>query len=292
MGPVDRRLYCGTCGNRVLLCNGHIGHICLAAPVYHVGYLELVMKTLRCVCYWCARLLLATDGGGGNAKLAHVLEQHPRGGKHRLGAMLALLKTRRTCPHCLGAQPQYRRLKRRPLDIECDWSAAQFANEQERACAARGLFARVHDETTDAAAPSSSGGGTLRGSLLAREALNILQHVSDADYTLLGFVPARSHPAWYILTVMVVPPPIIRPAISEAEGSRTRGQDDLTHKLRDIVNASNAIEAYYDRLAAQQGLADKQQLDYAQVRVPEELLAALQFHVAVRLSSPCTYDSH
>lgn len=34
---------------------------------------------------------------------------------------------------------------------------------------------------------------------------------------------------------LLVPPPIARPAIMASEGSRARGQDDLTHRLQDIL---------------------------------------------------------
>ena len=47
----------------------------------------------------------------------------------------------------------------------------------------------------------------------AREALSILEHISDSDCRLLGFDPDVSHPKHMILQVLVVPPPCTRPAI-------------------------------------------------------------------------------
>ena len=41
-----------------------------------------------------------------------------------------------------------------------------------------------------------------------------------------------------VLTTILVPPPVARPAIMASEGSRSRGQDDLTHKLQDINKKS------------------------------------------------------
>jgi hypothetical protein len=38
-------------------CPGHFGHIELAKPMFHVGFLEQVRKVLRCVCYRCQKLL-------------------------------------------------------------------------------------------------------------------------------------------------------------------------------------------------------------------------------------------
>jgi DNA-directed RNA polymerase II subunit RPB1 len=39
-------------------CPGHFGHIELAKPVYHVGYIDQVVKLLRCVCFHCSRLMV------------------------------------------------------------------------------------------------------------------------------------------------------------------------------------------------------------------------------------------
>ena len=50
MGTVDRRFCCNTCRKDVMRCAGHTGHIVLARPVYHVGYIDLILKVLRSVC--------------------------------------------------------------------------------------------------------------------------------------------------------------------------------------------------------------------------------------------------
>jgi DNA-directed RNA polymerase beta' subunit len=41
-------------------CPGHFGHIELAKPVFHVGFVNKIMKVLRCVCYSCSKLLVDT----------------------------------------------------------------------------------------------------------------------------------------------------------------------------------------------------------------------------------------
>jgi DNA-directed RNA polymerase II subunit RPB1 len=58
MGTVDKQLECQTCGCKFEHCPGHFGHIELARPVYHVGFVETCLKILRCVCYNCSALLL------------------------------------------------------------------------------------------------------------------------------------------------------------------------------------------------------------------------------------------
>lgn len=44
MGTIDRNLKCQTCGEGMVECCGHFGHIELAKPVYHVGRWWLVCK--------------------------------------------------------------------------------------------------------------------------------------------------------------------------------------------------------------------------------------------------------
>jgi DNA-directed RNA polymerase II subunit RPB1 len=37
-------------------CPGHFGHIELAKPVYHAGFLVKVKKIIECVCVSCGKL--------------------------------------------------------------------------------------------------------------------------------------------------------------------------------------------------------------------------------------------
>ena len=57
-GVIDRASKCRTCAGNMSTCPGHFGHIELAKPVFHVGYLAKILKMLRCVCYYCSRLLI------------------------------------------------------------------------------------------------------------------------------------------------------------------------------------------------------------------------------------------
>lgn len=57
-GPVDRSSRCQTCGGNVNECPGHFGHIELARPVFHIGFLVKSIKILRCVCFYCSKLLI------------------------------------------------------------------------------------------------------------------------------------------------------------------------------------------------------------------------------------------
>jgi len=65
MGTIEKRGRCLTCaseysgtGAKVNDCPGHFGHIELARPVFHSGFIDDVVKILRCVCFHCSRLLI------------------------------------------------------------------------------------------------------------------------------------------------------------------------------------------------------------------------------------------
>ena len=57
LGTTDRNHLCGTCHNNNINCPGHFGHIELAAPVYHVGFLKIVTKILQSICFFCSQEL-------------------------------------------------------------------------------------------------------------------------------------------------------------------------------------------------------------------------------------------
>lgn len=57
-GVIERTGRCQTCAGNMTNCPGHFGHIELAKPVFHVGFLSKTVKILRCVCFYCSRLLI------------------------------------------------------------------------------------------------------------------------------------------------------------------------------------------------------------------------------------------
>ena len=57
-GTIDRYSRCQTCAGNMTECPGHFGHIELAKPVFHVGFYKMIIKCLRCVCFYCSKLLV------------------------------------------------------------------------------------------------------------------------------------------------------------------------------------------------------------------------------------------
>lgn len=58
-GVIDRMSRCQTCAGNMTECPGHFGHIDLAKPVFHVGFVTKTIKILRCVCFYCSKLLVS-----------------------------------------------------------------------------------------------------------------------------------------------------------------------------------------------------------------------------------------
>ena len=206
MGTVDRRLHCGTCGRDVRSCPGHIGVIELAAPCYHVGYIDVVLKILRSVCFMCSRLKVTEED------LAAITTEG-QCGKQLFNAVYASAKTRRRCPHCKCPQPYYARVPGGCIRVEWNVAADDWESEEERAWCEQRPFSSI-------------------------EALSILRHIPDKDCVDMGFDVDAARPKDMMNEVILVPPPIARPAIMASEGSRIRGQDDITHKLQDINKRS------------------------------------------------------
>ncbi|MBT3691301.1 DNA-directed RNA polymerase subunit A' [Candidatus Woesearchaeota archaeon] len=66
-----------------------------------------------------------------------------------------------------------------------------------------------------------------------------LERIPDSDIICIGMNPAVARPEWMVLNVLPVPPVTIRPSITLESGERS--EDDLTHKLSDIVRINQRL---------------------------------------------------
>ncbi len=66
-----------------------------------------------------------------------------------------------------------------------------------------------------------------------------LEKISDEDCELFGLNPSVVRPEWMVLTIMAIPPVTMRPSITLESGERS--EDDLTHKLGDIVRINQRL---------------------------------------------------
>ena len=65
------------------------------------------------------------------------------------------------------------------------------------------------------------------------------EKIQDKEVMLLGFNPTHARPEWLILSVLLIPPVTMRPSITLESGERS--EDDLTHKLGDIVRINQRL---------------------------------------------------
>ena len=83
----------------------------------------------------------------------------------------------------------------------------------------------------------------------ADEIRDWLSKISDDDLKLLGMDPSATRPEWFVITVLLVPPVNVRPSITLESGERS--EDDLTHKLVDIMRINQRLEQDIDAGAPQ-----------------------------------------
>jgi DNA-directed RNA polymerase subunit A' len=89
-----------------------------------------------------------------------------------------------------------------------------------------------------------------------------LENVLDDEYRLLGIDPKAARLEWSILTVLPVPPVTVRPSITLESG--VRSEDDLSHKLIDIIRINQRLRENLDAGAPQ--------------LIVEDLWELLQYH--------------
>jgi len=66
-----------------------------------------------------------------------------------------------------------------------------------------------------------------------------LERISDDDYRVIGINPEAMRLEWAILTVLAIPPVTMRTSITLESGERS--EDDLTHKLGDVVRINQRL---------------------------------------------------
>ncbi len=99
--------------------------------------------------------------------------------------------------------------------------------------------------------------------LFPTEVREILAKISDGELRKIGVNPRSCRPEWAILTSLLIPPVTVRPSIILESGERS--EDDLTHKLSDIIRANQRL---WENLNAG-----------APEVIIEDLWDLLQFHV-------------
>uniref|UniRef100_A0A6C0F607 DNA-directed RNA polymerase II subunit RPB1 n=1 Tax=viral metagenome TaxID=1070528 RepID=A0A6C0F607_9ZZZZ len=92
-----------------------------------------------------------------------------------------------------------------------------------------------------------------RKNLSAGECLQILNNMTDETIKSIGF-SINNKPVNMIFEVLLVPPPHVRPSVNM--DSALRSQDDLTHKLSEIVKTNNILKKTDKTTSSYQSLCE------------------------------------
>ncbi len=108
-----------------------------------------------------------------------------------------------------------------------------------------------------------------RGRIFADKMRALFEKIPDEDLPLFDFDPESSRPEWMIIKVLPVPPVTVRPTITMQSGQRS--EDDLTHKLVEIIKANNKLYDHKNSGAPQ--------------IVIEDVWDLLQYHIATYIDN-------
>ncbi|KIK43849.1 hypothetical protein CY34DRAFT_803352 [Suillus luteus UH-Slu-Lm8-n1] len=259
MGTIDRNFKCQTCGEGMSECPGHFGHIELARPVFHPGFIIKVKKILECICVNCGKLKADISDPNFADKIRHI-----RDPKARMAVVWAHCKTKMVCetdePKEDGAEG----------DADEPKKGHGGCGHVQPAIRKEGLklfvqYKRPKDEDEDVKSMQPD-----KRLITPSEVYTTFKKMSDSDLHLIGLSDEYARPEWMILTVMPVPPPPVRPSIA-VDGGAMRSEDDLTYKLGEIIKASAHV-----RRCEQEG---------APAHVISEHEHLLQFHVATYMDN-------
>ena len=206
LGTLEPRQRCKTCGNTAIRCPGHFGHIELAVPIIHIIFAKLIHTLLKATCRNCGRILLPDE---------------------RIGKVKARIEKTRTL---LGVVPDevYKQIVKETKVKQCpQCGAIQYKIVYEKPT-------KFSEEIPE------SGSQPLTPSMVRER----LERISDEDIELLGFNPKTIRPEWMVLQVIPVPPVYVRPSITLESGIRS--EDDLTHKLVDIIRINQRLKENMD----------------------------------------------
>jgi DNA-directed RNA polymerase subunit A' len=202
LGTLEPGQKCGTCGNTATRCPGHFGHVELSEPVLHIAFVNNIYKLLLATCRACGRIGLSEeDLSKYREKLNSSQGFNPTLKEDISKEIILKARKNKVCPHCGKAQ----------YEIE-------FTKPT--------IFHEIPEE----------GGATRLLPMAIRERL---ERLTDDDIKLLRYDPKTARPEWFILQVLPVPPVTVRPSITLESGIRS--EDDLTHKIVDILRVNQRV---------------------------------------------------
>ena len=210
MGVLENGKVCRTCGQTNHGCPGHFGHYRLTRPVYYIQFHSMIMNVLKCICIRCGKLRL-------DKELHKDLLN--RKGEARWKEVLALSSGIRRCGQecengCGAVQPD------------------KFVREG---------IARIVGYYSESKEDQSADTRVQKGAhpLEVEYVHTLFRRISDEDVDFMGLSRYWCRPDWMICTVLRIPPPQVRPSV--VQDNNQRSEDDLTHKLFDIIKNDKTL---------------------------------------------------
>ncbi|MEW6721652.1 MAG: DNA-directed RNA polymerase subunit A' [Candidatus Micrarchaeota archaeon] len=250
LGVVDPGLRCKTCGGTVKECPGHFGHIDLVRPVMHVEFAKHLYYVLKSTCPSCHKVL-QRKGHVEVEELEKTVEKVAEEEKPEPAAPAAT-----DVPTLLEPGAKVKESATAAAEVEA--TAKKKKKEKgARKCAHCGA------ELPEIKLLKPTSFFKDKDMMLPTDIRDWLAGVSDGDLRELGFDPLYSRPEWMVITALPVPPVNVRPSITLETGERS--EDDLTHKLVDVIRINQKLDANINAGAPQ--------------LIIEDLWELLQYHV-------------
>ncbi|KAJ8545705.1 hypothetical protein K7X08_018288 [Anisodus acutangulus] len=255
LGTIDRKMKCETCMANMAECPGHFGHLELAKPMFHIGFMKPVLSVLRCVCFNCSKILADEE----DPKFKQAMRI--RNPKNRLRKMLDACKNKTKCEggdeidvHGQDSDAPVKKSKG-----GCGAQQPKISIDGMKMVAEYKMQKKKSDDPEQMPEPVER-----KQQLSAERVLSILKRVSDEDCLLLGLNPEYARPDWMILQALPIPPPPVRPSVMMDTSSRS--EDDLTHQLAMIIRHNENLK--------------RQERNGAPAHIISEFAQLLQFHIA------------
>ena len=236
MGVLENGKQCRSCGQTNNNCPGHFGHYKLARPVYYIQFLPMILNVLHCVCISCSRLLVDKE--------MRISIKNKRGE----GRWKELLEVSKNITRC-GQETE-------------DGCGARQPNRYKR----EGI-ARIIAEWDMVEAKGVMRHEAMKQPLEVEYVQRLFRRITDEDVAFMGFNPRWCRPDWMVCSFLAIPPPQVRPSVVQENNQRS--EDDLTHKLFEIIKTNKMLLSKMD---AEGTKANKGYID--------ELLNVLQYHIA------------
>ena len=260
MGVIDNGKTCRSCGQTNHNCPGHFGHYRLARPVYYIQFIDTVLDVLKCVCVQCSKLLIDKDIHKG------ILKRRGEGRwkevKNKCGSISRC--GQETEDGCGARQPtRYLRTGVAGARIVAVWNNVEGATSE-----------RGKDSDKDP---------NVEQLLETEYVLRLFRRITDEDVDFMGFNRYWCRPDWMICTVLAIPPPQVRPSV--VQDNNQRSEDDLTHKLGDIIKTNQTLKQRIEQNATFIQINEREKRTDKTPDVIGEYTSLLQYHVATLVNN-------